>query len=125
MPALITGDGKVVITTAIQEIRGRNGRDTVTEKVVELSAATGKLLTVLYTTTGHDVVAGPGTYPGCSVVSLGPTGVQPLVGCSPAGGSFTFGRWFVLGRVENGKLTALPGGASTTGAVPGQGSVAW
>lgn len=26
---------------------------------------------------------------------------------------------------ENGKLTALPGSASTTGAVPGQGSVAW
>jgi hypothetical protein len=125
MPALITGDGKVVVTTAIQEIRGSNGRDTLIERIVELSAATGKLLTVLYTTTGHDAIAGPGTYPGCSVVSLGPTGVQPLVGCSPAGGSFTFGRFFVLGRVENGKLTALPGGASATGPVPGQGSVAW
>lgn len=125
MPALITEDGKVVVTTAIQESRGGNGRDTVTERIVELSAATGKLLTVLYTTTGHDVLAGPGTYPGCSVVSLGPTGVQPLVGCSPAGGRFTFGKWFVLGRVENGKLTALPGSTSATGAVPGQGSVAW
>jgi hypothetical protein len=31
----------------------------------------------------------------------------------------------VLGRVENGKLTALPGGADATGPVPGQGSVAW
>jgi hypothetical protein len=80
---------------------------------------------VLYTTTGHDVVAGPGGYPGCSVVSLGPTGVQPLVACSPAGGRFSFGKWFTLGRVENGKLTALPGSASTIGAVPGQGSVAW
>jgi hypothetical protein len=125
MPALITGDGKAVITTAIQTAHGGNGRNTVTERIVELSAATGKLLKVLYTTTGHDVLAGPGTYPGCSVVSLGPTGVQPLVACSPAGGRFSFGKWFVLGRVENGKLTALPGSASTTGAVPGQGSVAW
>jgi hypothetical protein len=125
MPALITEDGKVVVTTAIQEISGRSGRYTLIERIVELSAATGKLLAVLYTTRGHGVIAGPGTYPGCSVLSLGPTGVQPLVGCSPAGGRFTFGRFFVLGRVENGKLTALPGSADATGPVPGQGSVAW
>jgi hypothetical protein len=125
MPALITEDGKVVVTTAIQAIPGDDGRDTVIERIVELSAATGKQLTVLYTTTGRDVITGPGTYPGCSVLSLGPTGAQPLVGCSPAGGRFTFGRFFMLGRVENGKLTALPGGADATGPVPGQGSVAW
>jgi hypothetical protein len=64
--------------------RAAVARKHVPELVVELSAATGKLLKVLYTTTGHDVLAGPGGYPGCSVVSLGPTGVQPLVACSPA-----------------------------------------
>jgi hypothetical protein len=58
-------------------------------------------------------------------VSLGPTGVQPLVACSPAGGRFSFGKWFTLGRGENGKLTALPGDASTTNTVAGKGSVAW
>ena len=81
---------------------------------------------MLYTTTGLGVLAGPGIYPGCSVVSLGPTGAQPLVACSPAGGRFTFGRSFTLGRVENGQLTALPGIASTTWSAPsGLGSVAW
>ena len=124
MPALITEDGKVVVTTAIQASHAGLGPNTVTERIVELSAATGKLLKVLYTTTGHDALAGPGIYPGCSVVSLGPTGVQPLVACSPAGGRFTFGSLFVLGRVENGKLTPLPGDA-TTDAIPGQGSIAW
>jgi len=125
MPALITEDAKVVVTTTVQVTSGGNGRGTVIEKIVELSAATGKLLTVLYTATGHDVLTGPGGYPGCSVVSMGPTGAQPLVGCSPAGGEFTFGRFFVLGRVENGKLTTLLGDTSLTGAVPGQGSIAW
>lgn len=125
MPALITEDGKVVITTAIQTAHGGNGPNTVTERIVELSAATGKLLKVLYTTTGLGVLAGPGGYPGCSVVSLGPTGVQPLVACSPAGGRFSFGSLFVLGRVENGKLTVLPASATIIGPVSGEGSVAW
>jgi hypothetical protein len=126
MPALITADGKAVVTTAIQGMSGGQRLGTVTEKIVELSAATGKLLKVLYTTTGHHVLTGPGGYPGCSVVSLGPTGVQPLVGCSPAGGRFTFGKYFTLGRVENGELTPLPGSTSATwAAAPGQGSVAW
>jgi hypothetical protein len=101
-PALITPDGKAVITTAVQNIPEGNGRDTVIAKIVELSAGTGKVLKVLYTATAQHATTGAnGTVPsldqGCQVLSLGPAGVQPLVSC------------FTFGRVENGKLTPLPG----------------
>jgi hypothetical protein len=121
-PALITADGRVVITTAVRHIPEGNGLDTVVASVVELSAGTGRVLKVLYTTTARDVTPpAPSTGQGCQVLSLGPTGVQPLVGCSSltGAGSFTFG------RLENGNLTALPGFLSPTGTVSGQGSIAW
>jgi hypothetical protein len=120
-PALITGDGRAVITTAISDIPEGNGRDTVIAKVVELSAGTGQLLKVLYTVTEHQVSTGQNAATnvsdldqGCQVLSLGPTGVQPLVEC------------YAFGRVENGKLTPLAGFPSpSTSGIAGQNAAAW
>jgi hypothetical protein len=120
-PALISPDGRAVITTAIQDIPRGNRHDTVIAKIVELSAATGKLLKVLYTVTTRNVTTRQdamtnvsGLDQGCQVLSLGPTGVQPLVSC------------FTLGRVENGKLTQLPGFPSpSSSGISGQQAAAW
>jgi hypothetical protein len=120
-PALITADGKAVITTAISNIPEGNGRDTVVAKIVELSAGTGRLLKVLYTATERHVPAGQDATTnvsdldqGCQVLSLGPTGVQPLADC------------FTFGRVEGGKLTPLAGFPSPSASgIAGQSAAAW
>jgi hypothetical protein len=118
-PALITPDGREVITTAIQNVPEGNRRDTVIAKIVELSAGTGRVLKVLYTATAHHATTGAnGSVPsfdqGCQVLSMGPTGVQPLVSC------------FTFGRVENGKLTPLPGFPSpSSSGIAGQQAGAW
>jgi hypothetical protein len=60
--ALVTADGKVVVTSA-------------GSSVIELSARTGQLLRVLYTATAG----------GCEVLSLAPSGIHVLVSCSAFG----------------------------------------
>jgi hypothetical protein len=115
-PALITPDGKAVITTAISDIPEGNGRDTVIAKIVELSAGTGQLLKVLYTATAKHATSGTAASldQDCQVLSLGPTGVQPLVSC------------FTFGRVDNGRLTPLPGFPSpASSGIAGQQAGAW
>ena len=62
--ALVTADGKVVVTSAGAE-------------VIELSARTGQLLRVLYTATAGGS--------GCEVLSLAPSGIHVLVSCSAFG----------------------------------------
>jgi hypothetical protein len=116
-PELITTDGKAVITTAISNTPDGNRRDTVVAKIVELSTATGQLLKVLYTVTTRNVTTGtdvPNLDQGCQVLSLGPTGVQPLADC------------FTFGRVEGGKLTPLAGFPSpSVSGIAGQSAAAW
>jgi hypothetical protein len=93
----------------------------VVAKVVELSAGTGKLLKVLYTVTTRNVTTRqdattnvPSLDQGCQVLSLGPTGVQPLVEC------------FAFGRVEDGRLTPLPAFPSPSeSGIAGQEAAAW
>jgi hypothetical protein len=118
-PALVTSDGRAVITSTVQNIPGRGRRDTVVAKIVELDARTGQLLRVLYTVTVRHATGGQnGTAgqldQGCQVLSLGPTGVQPLVEC------------FAFGRVENDRLTPLPGFPSPSASgIAGQQAAAW
>jgi hypothetical protein len=121
-PALVTPDGRAVVTSTVQNIPEGNGRDTVVAKIVELDAGTGQLLKVLYTATARHVTTQQDVTQtnvsdldqGCQVLSLGPTGVQPLVNC------------FAFGRVEKGRLTPLPGfpSPSSSGISP-QDTGAW
>ena len=105
-PALITPDGRAVITSTVRNITERHGRDTVVAQVVELDARTGQLLRVLYTTTvrgvttKEDVPVHPSVSDfdqGCSVLALGPAGVHALVEC------------FGFGRLDGDRFTPLPG----------------
>jgi hypothetical protein len=121
-PALVTSDGRAVITSTVQNIPEGSGRDTVVARIVELDARTGQLLAVLHTAIAHDVTTQENTVQtnvsdldqGCQVLSLGPAGAQPLVNC------------FTFGRVDNGRLTPLPGFPSpSSSGIAGQQAAAW
>lgn len=86
--ALVTADGRTVITSTVSP-----GTGTVTAKIVELDAQTGRLLRVLYTVTG------PATSldQGCNVLSLGPVGIHLLLACPD------------FGRLDGSVFTPLPG----------------
>lgn len=109
----------MVITSTVRNDLQWYFRDTVVAQFVELSARTGKLLGVLYTSTQKFV--SPGTGAGlldqeCNVVSLGSAGVHALVQC--------FGLGF--GRLDGSRFTPLPGfpSASSSG-IGGQSAAAW
>lgn len=107
-PAMITQDGKGLITNAIQTLPQSGRHHRVINEIVELSASTGQPLQVLYSTTAS-TASSP-----CTVLFLAPEGVQPLVACPR------------FGRLENGKLTPLPGFPSAQSTGPaGQSAVAW
>ncbi len=124
-PALVTSDGRAVITSAVQNIPEGDGFDTVVGKIVELDASTGQLMRVLYTaterhvTTQQDVVQVNASEldQTCKVLSLGPTGVQALVQC------------FGFGRVDGTRFTPLPGvpnpNATTVSGSDYWGTAAW
>jgi hypothetical protein len=103
--ALITPDGRVVITSTVQNIPEGHGRDTVVAKIVALDASTGQLLRVLHTVTERDVttqedvtgVSVSDLDQGCRILALGPTGVHALVEC------------FGFGRLDGTRFTPLPG----------------
>jgi hypothetical protein len=93
---LPTGDGRSVIISTIAN--GDHGRTEV-GKIEELSMSTGKLERVLYTATIRyhgDVYGSPYA---CEAISLGPTGLQPLVVC------------FGFGRIHGTTFTPLPDGS--------------
>jgi hypothetical protein len=104
-PALVTSDGRAVITSTVQNIPEGNGRDTVVGKIVELDAGTGQVLQVLHTATVRDVTTEGDTVQTdvsdldqtCKVLSLAPVGVHALVQC------------FGFGRVDGARFTPLPG----------------
>ena len=96
--AFITPDGNAVIAATFSLV-GPSTSPTGIVKIVELSARTGRLLRVLR--------QGRNNYfaqdnQGCSVYSLGPTGVHALIECSSPE--------TVFGRLDNGRFTPLPGG---------------
>ena len=118
-PALVTSDGRAVITSTVRNIPEGSGRDTVVAKIVELDASTGQLLKVLYTVTMRHATGGQnGTAgqldQGCNVLSLGPSGVHVLVDC------------FGFGRLDDRRFTPLPGFPSpSSSGIGGQEASAW
>ena len=106
--AVTPGIGSAMIASAGREIVAAACHDTappgrrpgsVTAKIIELSAADGRLLRVLRTQTvryaslgGQDRLDG-----GCAVLSVDPTGNHVLV------------QGFAFGRIDHGVFTALPG----------------
>jgi len=117
--ALVTTNGTVVITSTVQNDHQWYGRDTVVAQFVELSARSGKVLGVLYTSTQKFVSPGQGAGlldQDCNVVSLGSSGVHVLVQC--------FGMGF--GRLDGARFTPLPGFPSATSSgISGQSAAAW
>jgi hypothetical protein len=116
--ALVTPDGKLVITSTVQNVPDGHGRDTVVAKVVELAASSGRLVRVLYTATQRGVAPGSNGAgqldQGCNVLSLGPAGVHVLVAC------------YNFGRVDNHRFTPLPGFPSpSSSGISGQQAGAW
>jgi hypothetical protein len=86
--ALVTADGRTVITSTVS-----SGTGTATAKIVELDAQTGKLLSVLYTVTGP----ARSLDERCNVLSLGPVGIHILVACPD------------FGRLDGSVFKPLPG----------------
>ncbi len=116
--ALVTPDGRVVITSEVQNIRSFAGRVNVVARVLELDASTSRTLRVLYTTTADHASGGAngaGTLDQeCDVLALGPTATEPLVAC------------FSMGVLLHGQLVSLPGiPSATSSGIAGQDAIAW
>jgi hypothetical protein len=121
--ALVTPDGKDVITSEEQNFRTWTGRVDIVARVIELSARTGRTLRVLYTTTVDHATTGvtgdaSSLDSECNVIALGPDATRPLVYC------------FGFGVLAHGALVTLPGVPSEVTGVPGTGfpspqSIAW
>jgi hypothetical protein len=106
--AFITPDGSAVIAATFSLV-GSSTSPTGIVKIVELSARTGRLLRVLRQSRNNYFAE---DNQGCSVYSLGPTGVHALIEC-PSSPETVFGRLDngpVFGRLDNGRFTPLPGG---------------
>jgi hypothetical protein len=96
--AFITPDGNAVIAATFSLV-GPSTSVIGIVKIVELSARTGRLLRVLSQGRNNYFLQ---DNLGCSVYSLGPTGVHALIECSSPD--------TVFGRLDNGRFTPLPGG---------------
>lgn len=111
--ALVTADGRRVITTEVTSTPAGHGTDTVAAKVVELATRSGKLLRVLATTgvtgasTNENSPNSVGSLEqGCYVISLAPEGTNLLVDC------FSFGRLGIHGFTPlHGSPAPVNGGA--------------
>jgi hypothetical protein len=115
--AILTPDGRGLVTTDYRNVPGQDGGGTVILRVVELSARTGRLLRVLHTATEHygaGFLARSTADAGCQVLSLGATGLHALVKCPG------------LGRLDDDRFTALPGvPVSMNGGTGIGGTAAW
>jgi hypothetical protein len=108
--------GRSAVITSTMPTRDQGSHSVMIMKIVELSTRTGQLLRVLYTETYPDfnplIDAG-----GCSVLSLGPSGVHALIECpAPQPDRARSGRSTkpqvtgpLFGRLDNGRFTPLPG----------------
>ena len=110
-PAAVGGIQSAVIASSGREIIAAACHDTsppghsqgrVTARIVELSAADGRLLRVLRTQTARYTSLGEQDYldGGCAVLSVDSSGQHALV------------QDFQLGRIDNGVFTALPGASA-------------
>jgi hypothetical protein len=105
--AVITAGGRDIIASSCRGI-ANSGRyhDTAVARIVELSAADGRLVRELRTQTTSFSSADDeqnALYLACSVLSVDPSGQHVLV------------QAFDFGRIDNGVFTALPGGAAPPG----------
>jgi hypothetical protein len=113
-PAAVSGIHSAVIASSGREIIAAACHDTsppghsrgrVTARIIELSAADGRLLRVLRTQSARYTNLGEQDYldGGCAVLSADPSGNHALV------------QDFQFGRIDNGVFTAMPGaGAGVT-----------
>jgi len=111
--ALVTPDGKNVITSEVVPFTHLFVVHGATARIVELNARTGRLERVLYTASANgqsDMLV-----QSCNVLSLGPDGQHPLVDC-----------FSKLGALVNGQIVSMPGfpSASSSG-ISGQQAIAW
>ena len=97
--ALLTPDGRTIITSAARTVPGHDGGGTVIAQIVELSARDGRLLRVLHVATARYTRQHPAVLvmAGCGVLSLGSAGLHALVQC------------FNFGRIQGSQFTPLPG----------------
>jgi hypothetical protein len=115
--AILTPDGRGLITTDYRNVPGQNGGGTAILRVVELSARTGRLLRVLRVATEHygaGYLARAAADADCQVLSMGAVGLHALVQCPG------------LGRLDDDRFTALPGvSVSMNGGTGIGGTAAW
>jgi hypothetical protein len=117
IPAELVTPSGLAITSSVQNLHDGFGYETVVARIVELDAASGRLVRVLYTEVVHHVASGSNTDmtdQGCNVLSLGPTGVNALVSC------FDFGRITSIGFTP---LAGFP--SATSSGISGQEASAW
>jgi hypothetical protein len=113
--AMLTPDGRGLITTDYRNIPGPHGGGTAVLRVVELSARTGRLLRVLHVATEHygaGYLARATADADCQVLSLGAAGLHALVQCRG------------LGRLDDDRFTALAGVSVSMNGGTGIGGVA-
>ena len=114
--AVLTPDGRALITTDYRNVPGRDGGGTAVLRVVELSARTGRLLRVLHEATVPYSRKNPALFVDgdCNVLSLSPAGLHALVQCTG------------FGRLDGSRFTPLPGIPVTMNAGTGiGGTAAW
>jgi hypothetical protein len=110
--ALVTSDGKTVITSEVVPVTHLLFHSTVA-RIVELNARTGHLERTLYTASANGQSGSLDQ--ACNVLSLGPGGQHPLVDC--------FSR---LGALVDGQIVSLPGFPSpSSSGISGQQAIAW
>ncbi len=96
--AFVTPDGSAVVTSDYRIVHSDNGGGTLSERIIEISAQTGRLIRVLHRVTLRYGPNGFNVYPKlCAVLSLGPRGLHALVQCPG------------LGRLDGSTFTPLPG----------------
>lgn len=113
--AILTPDGRGLVTTEYRNIPGQDGGGTAMLRVVELSARTGRLVRILHVATEHygaGYLARAAADADCQVLSLGAAGLHALVQCPG------------LGRLDDDRFTALPGISASMNGGTGIGSTA-
>lgn len=105
--AFLTPGGRAFLTSSVRVVPGRGHHESVTAKIIRLSARTGRVQRVLYSDSASGI---PRPYgqpalidaEGCTVLSMDSTGQHPLAQCA------RFGR-FTFGVLDGGRLRPLPG----------------
>ncbi|HXW46704.1 MAG TPA: hypothetical protein VEL03_18080, partial [Streptosporangiaceae bacterium] len=117
MPLELVTPAGLAITSSVQNFHDGFGHETVVARILELNAASGRLVRVLYTNVLHHVASGSNLDmldQECNVLSLGPTGVNALASC------------WQFGRITSVGFTPLSGfPSSSSSGISGQNASAW